>query len=229
MCDLPNRARMTMEAKDRLELRYEVARKAIHLSSLAIAVIYCHIQRELALIILIPLVAGFFLVDLLKNFEGPISRWYHRTFDSMLRHHELEPQKMHLNGATCITLSALFLVLFFPKIIAIAAFSMVSVSDTMAALVGKTFGRHRFADKSLEGSAAFFLSALLIVAIVPNLNPIAGLIMATVGTIVEAFIIRIGGFRIDDNLTIPIVSATAGLLFYQLFMPDAIAVLSLCR
>lgn len=60
MCDLPNRARMTMEAKDRLELRYEVARKAIHLSSLAIAVIYCHIQRELALIILIPLVAGFF-------------------------------------------------------------------------------------------------------------------------------------------------------------------------
>jgi len=161
-----------MEEKDRLELRYEVARKAIHLSSLAIAVIYCHIQRELALVILAPLVAGFFLVDLMKNFEGPVSNWYHRTFDSMLRHHELEPQKMHLNGATCITLSALFLVLFFPKIIAITAFSMVSVSDTMAALIGKTFGRHPTSRRqSLEGSAAFFLSALIIVAIVPNLNP----------------------------------------------------------
>jgi len=136
---------------------------------------------------------------------------------------------MHLNGATCITLSALFLVLFFPKIIAITAFSMVSVSDTMAALIGKTFGRHRFADKSLEGSAAFFLSALIIVAIVPNLNPVAGIVMAIVGTVAEAFIIRIGGFRIDDNLTIPIFSAIAGLLFYQLFMPGAIAMLSICR
>ena len=44
-----------MEAIDRLELRYEVARKAIHLSSLSIPVIYWFISRELALLLLVPL------------------------------------------------------------------------------------------------------------------------------------------------------------------------------
>ncbi|TCD48808.1 diacylglycerol/polyprenol kinase family protein [Chlorobium sp. N1] len=218
-----------MEHNDRLGLRYEIARKAIHLSSLAIALIYCHIERELALTLLVPLFLGFFSVDLLKNFRGPVADWYHGTFGSMLREHELEGERIHMNGATCITLSALLLVLLFPKIIAITAFSMVAVSDTMAALVGKTFGRHRFGHKSLEGSGAFFLSALAIVAVVPNIDPMAGVTMAVTGTLAEAFVFRIAGFRIDDNLTIPLTAAAAGMLYYLLFIPDALRLLSICR
>lgn len=217
-----------MEQHDRLEFRYEVARKAIHLSSLSIAVIYCHISRELALLLLLPLFGGFFLVDLLKNVAGPVSEWYHRTFGAMLRSHELEEEKMHFNGATCITFSALLLVLLFPKVLAVAAFAMVSVSDTMAALVGKRFGRHRFGHKSLEGSAAFLASSLLIVFVMPGLDPWAGAAMAVAATLTEALDPRIGGFKIDDNLTIPLSSAAIGLLVYLLFMPGRIAALSSC-
>jgi dolichol kinase len=218
-----------MEEIDRLELRYEVARKAIHLSSLSIPVIYCHISRELALLLLVPLFAGFFLVDLLKNFIAPVSVWYHTTFDAMLRTHEIQKEKNHLNGATCITLSALLLVLFFPKLIVVAAFSMVAVSDTLAAIIGKAFGKHRLGQKSIEGSAAFFLSAMVIVTVVPGINPWIGFIMAVVATVTEALVVRIGGFRIDDNLTIPLVSAIAGTLCYMLFMPEKIAYLSICH
>ena len=50
-----------MEAIDRLELRYEIARKAIHLSSLSIPLIYWYISRDLALFLLVPLFSGFFL------------------------------------------------------------------------------------------------------------------------------------------------------------------------
>jgi dolichol kinase len=201
-----------MEEIDRLELRYEVARKAIHISSLSIPLIYWFISRELALFILVPLFAGFFLVDLLKNFFTPISEWYHQTFGAMLRTHELKPAKAQLNGATYIMMAALLLVLFFPKIIAVAAFSMVAVSDTLAAIIGKTFGKHRFGQKSVEGSVAFFLSALAVVAIVPGLNPIIGIIMAITGTLTEAFMVRIREFKIDDNLSIPLVSASVGTL-----------------
>ncbi|WP_076792001.1 diacylglycerol/polyprenol kinase family protein [Chlorobium sp. KB01] len=211
------------EAIDRLELRYEVARKAIHLSSLSIPVIYYFITRELALLLLLPLFAGFFLVDLLKNFVPPVSKWYHKTFDSMLRTHEIKGEKNHLNGATCITLSALLLVLFFPKIIAIAAFSMVAVSDTLAAIIGKAFGKHRFGQKSIEGSMAFFLSALLIMKFIPEINPGIGFAMALVATVTESFVLRIGSFRIDDNLSIPLVSATFGTLCYMLFLPGTLA------
>ena len=95
-----------MKKIDRLKLRYEVARKTIHLSSLSIPVIYYFISRDVALLLLVPLFAGFFLVDLLKNFYSPVSKWYHSTFDAMLRTHELE-KKPYLNGATYITLGAL--------------------------------------------------------------------------------------------------------------------------
>ncbi len=201
-----------MEEIDRLELRYEVARKAIHLSSLSIPVIYWFISQELALLLLVPLFFGFFLIDLLKNFFAPVSVWYHKTFDSMLRAHELKRTKTHLNGATYIMMAALLLVLFFPKIIAVTAFSLVAVSDTLAAIIGKRFGRHRFGLKSVEGSAAFFLSALVVISIVPGLNFFIGLIMAITATLTEAFMIRIGEFKIDDNLSIPLASAAAGTL-----------------
>ncbi len=197
---------------DRLELRYEVARKAIHLSSLSIPVIYWFISRELALLLLFPLFSGFFLIDLLKNFFTPVSIWYHKTFDSMLRTHELERTKNNLNGATYIMMAALLLVLFFPKIIAVAAFSLVAVSDTLAAIIGKSFGKHRFGQKSVEGSAAFFCSALVVISIVPGLNPFIGIIMAVTATLTEAFIVRIGEFKVDDNLSIPLASAIVGKL-----------------
>jgi dolichol kinase len=201
-----------MEEIDRLELRYEVARKAIHLSSLSIPVIYWFISRELALFLLVPLFSGFFLIDLLKNFFTPVSVWYHKTFGAMLRTHELKKAKAQLNGATYIVMAALLLVLFFPKIIAVTAFAMVAVSDTLAAIIGKTFGKHRFGQKSVEGSVAFFLSALAVVSLVPGLNFFIGVIMALTGTLTEAFMVRIGEFKIDDNLSIPLVSASVGTL-----------------
>ncbi len=213
---------------DRLKLRYEVARKTIHLSSLSIPVIYYFISRDVALLLLVPLFAGFFLVDLLKNFYSPVSKWYHSTFDAMLRTHELE-KKPYLNGATYITLGALLLVIFFPKIIVIATFSMVSISDTFAAVIGKAFGKHRFGEKSIEGSIAFFLSALVIIAVVPELNIVIGLVMAIAATLTETFFVRIGNFKVDDNLSIPLVSASIGMLCYFLFLPEQIPFLSIVR
>lgn len=213
---------------DHLEFRYEFARKAIHLSSLLIPLIYCHIGRELALIILAPLAAGFLGVDLLKNFVPAISAWYHSTFAPMLRHHELNKERLHLNGATWITLSAFILIAAFPKMLAIAAFSIVSVSDTLAAIVGKRFGRHRFGEKSFEGSAAFFVSALGVAAVVPHIALPAGLAMAAAGTIAEAVVIRIGGFKVDDNITVPLAAAVAGLCCYLWFLPGSMHLLSAC-
>jgi len=201
-----------MEEIDRLELRYEVARKAIHLSSLSIPVIYSFITQELALLLLLPLFSGFFLIDLLKNFFAPVSLWYHKTFDVMLRSHELDKTKAHLNGATYIVMAAVLLVLFFQKNIAVTALCLVAVSDTLAAIIGKSFGKHRFGQKSVEGSAAFFLSALVVISFVPNLNLFTGIVMAITATLTEAFLVRIGPFKVDDNLSIPLASAVAGTL-----------------
>lgn len=205
-----------MEENTQLALRYEIARKAIHLSSVSIPILYWFLSRDVALLLLTPLFAGFFVIDLLKNFVPPISRWYHRTFDAMLRSHELNEEKFTFNGATYMVLSALLLVLFFPKVIAVTAFAMVAISDTMAAIVGRTLGRHRFGLKSVEGSTAFFVSALAIVAVVPELPPVIGIAMAITATIAEALAGQVSRLKIDDNLVIPLSSATVGFLFYGL-------------
>ncbi|NTW55017.1 MAG: phosphatidate cytidylyltransferase [Chlorobaculum sp.] len=207
---------------DLLAFRYEFARKAIHLSSLLIPLIYWHIGRKQALLILTPVAAGFFLVDVTKHFVPFISTWYHSTFGTMLRGHELTRDRLHLNGATWITLAAFILIAFFPKTIAVAAFAMVSVSDTVAALVGKRYGRHRFGQKSFEGSFAFFASALLVVALIPGLLLPVGIAMALAGTIVEALDLKIAGFRIDDNFSVPLAGAIAGLFCYTWFFPEAL-------
>ena len=207
---------------DRLAFRYEFARKAIHLSSLLIPLIYWHIGRKQALLILAPMTAGFFLVDISKHFVPFLSTWYHSTFGTMLRHHELSRERLHLNGATWITLAALVLVAFFPKTIAVASFAMVSVSDTVAALVGKRYGQHRFGQKSFEGSFAFFASAILVVAVIPGLPLPVGAVMALAGTIVEALALKIAGFRIDDNFSVPLTGAIAGVLASAWLFPSSV-------
>lgn len=211
--------------RDRMTFRYEFARKAIHLSSLLIPLIYWHIGRKQALLILAPVTLGFLLVDVFKNVIPSLSAWYHATFQTMLREHELSKDRLHLNGATWITLAAFALIAFFPKTIAVAAFAMVSISDTVAALVGKKYGQHHFGQKSFEGSLAFFLSAIPIVAMIPGLLFPVGLVMAIAGTITEAMVLRIGEFRIDDNLSVPLVGAIVGMMCYTWFFPEALSTL----
>jgi dolichol kinase len=207
---------------DRLGFRYEFARKAIHLSSLLIPLIYWHIGRLQALLILTPMTAGFLLVDVSKHFVPFLSTWYHSTFGTMLRNHELSRDRLHLNGATWITLAAFVLIAFFPKTISVAAFAMVSVSDTVAALVGKRYGRHRYGQKSIEGSLAFFASAVVVVALIPNLPLTVGIIMALAGTIIEAMALKIGGFRIDDNFSVPVAGAITGVLASAWLYPASV-------
>ena len=63
----------------------------------------------------------------------------------------------------------------------------------------------------------------------PELNIVIGLVKAVTATVTEAFIVNIGEFKVDDNLSIPLVSAAVGMLCYVLFLPDQIPLLSICR
>ena len=51
--------------------------------------------------------------------------------------------------------------------------------------------------------------------------------MAITATVTEAFMVRIGNYKIDDNLSIPIVSASVGILCYMLVLPEQIPFLSI--
>ena len=158
----------------------EMIRKGIHLASCRSPSSTTFISRQTALAILIPLTAAFFLADLCGSTTRRAGGSTMRYFGFLLRQHEQNTHGRKLTGATYVLLSACLCVLLFPKVIVITAFAILIISDSAAALIGRRFGKHRSSPNPLEGSSAFFVSALLVVAVAPKIaySPVEYLIGA---------------------------------------------------
>jgi len=209
------------DSAEHVSFEFELMRKGIHMMSLSIPVVYYFIPKDVALMILIPLTLLFVVGDALRSFHEPSFRLYHGIFGRMLRPHEKTLQKKTLNGASWVLISATLCVLVFPKLITITAFAILIISDTVAALVGRRYGTRRFNDKSLEGSSAFVLSAIVVIFFTPKVQyaPVEYVIAAVAavfGAIAEVLSYDI----IDDNIAIPVAIGSALWLLYVLFLPE---------
>ncbi len=203
-----------------IDYKAEIFRKSIHLCSLSIPIVYYFISREKALILLAPITLVFLLVDLLRHFHPPTAKIFYEAFGWMLRSHEHDERKKRLSGATHVLISATLCVLIFPKLITITSFAILIISDSAAALVGRRFGKRKFLRKSFEGSAAFFCTALIVIAATPKVSSEAGeyviaAVAAAFATVIEAMSVGI-----DDNLSIPISVGVVMWVLYSIFYPS---------
>ncbi len=149
--------------------RVEIQRKVVHLLGLAIPIGYSFTSEETALTVILCIFLAFLAVDLLRLFHrGTASLFERFIYGKVLR----ETEKSTLMGSTYYLFSALLTILLFPKPIAVASILILILSDTCAALVGKGIGRVPIFRKTLEGTLAFFLSALVIVFVVPRGGPV---------------------------------------------------------
>lgn len=195
-----------MSQKQEISYSQEILRKSIHLCSLSIPIVSSFIDKFLALEILLPITAAFVIIDLLSHIYAPIGALVQKFFGKMLRPHEYS-KTILLNGASWVLLSACLCLFIFPKIAFVVGFSTLIISDISAALFGRKFGKHKFFDKSLEGSSAFFISALIVMSIIGYLSSMPwiffafGALGALLGAIVEAASITL---RFDDNFSIPL-------------------------
>jgi len=204
-----------------INYRDELVRKLIHLCSLSIPVIYYYIPRSTAIIILLILTVLAIFLDLARYLSPAVGSIFYKIFGFLLRRHELDSRKKNLNGATYVFISALISILIFPKVLFITAFAILIVSDSMAALIGRKYGSHKFLAKSLEGTLAFFFSAIIVVLLTPKVEGnlteyVIGFIAAAAGAIVE----NISFGLADDNLSIPLSIGLTMWLLYILWLPD---------
>ncbi len=137
-----------------------------------------------------------------------------RLFARVAHPHE----RWRVNSATWYTTSLLVLALFAPARAALLGVVVLSVSDPIAALVGRRFGRHSIrAGRSVEGSFAFVLSGALaglavLTAFHPELGLGPALVLASASALVGAAV-ELLSIRVDDNVSIPVcVAAVAALL-----------------
>ncbi|HYM21059.1 MAG TPA: SEC59/DGK1/VTE5 family protein [Candidatus Kapabacteria bacterium] len=210
----------------------ELARKMIHLSSLAIPVAYSFLPKSTILWVLLPMTAIAVIIDYGKFYIGGVDRFYKFLFGPILREHETDGTRKLLSGGSYVLISACLCIIIFPKVIAITAFAVLIVSDATSALIGRRFGKHAFFDKSLEGSIAFFVSALLVISLAPKA---AGSITeffvaafgALVGTIAEAMSTRL---KLDDNFSVPCtIGITMWIVYFLLSLTHDPSYVSLYR
>lgn len=212
---------MTPFDQGTINYRDEVVRKLIHLCSLSIPIVYYFIPRTNAIIILSILTIVAVTLDLSRYFNPNVGKVFYKLFGFLLRRHEIDNKKKNLNGATYVFISGLICVIVFPKVFFITAFSILIISDSVAALVGRKWGRHKFLSKSLEGTLAFFISASIVIFFTPKINwspteYLIGFISAAIGAIVENVSF---GFA-DDNLSIPISIGLSMWILYLLLLPN---------
>ncbi|MFQ5806636.1 MAG: diacylglycerol/polyprenol kinase family protein [Phycisphaerae bacterium] len=183
----------------------EIRRKLIHLGSAAFPLAYWATDRQFMLRVLVPLAAVAIVAETLRRLSPGFRAFIDRWLGRVLRRTEAHT----FTGATYVTVANLLAIVLFEKPIAITVLLFLSVSDALASLVGIRFGTVRFLGKSLAGSMAFFVSGAAIALYVLRATPLVGLAGALIGTVVEALSLKIGAHKLDDNLSIPLITGAA--------------------
>ncbi len=177
----------------------ELYRKSIHISSLALPLAYRYIlgyNKTLAIAILFPFAFVALIVEIVRLENKTVKRIFYRVFGIMMRKHEVAD----FTGASYLLTATVFSIALFPRVIAFAALSFLSLGDTLAAVIGIRYGTRRFKGtaKSLEGSLACF-TACFAYALIFGLHPGMALVGAFAASVAELL-----KLPIDDNVKIPI-------------------------
>jgi len=137
-------------------------------------------------------------VEFMRLKSISFSGYFNRFVGNLLR----STEQSDLTGATYLFIGAFITILFFSKEIAVVALIFLMISDALAALVGKLWGKRVFyKDKTIEGSSIFLLTAFSTVVILPTHPLIIGFIGACTAFIIDVFVMKI-----NDNLMIPVGS-----------------------
>lgn len=212
---------MTPNERATIDYKNEVFRKAIHLCSLSIPIIYYHITKELALSILIPLTVFSLLIDYGRYYHKSLAEVVYKIFGFIMRKHEVDAKKKNLNGATYVLLSAVIVIVIFPKIFVVTSFTVLIIGDIAAALIGRKFGKTKFIFKSLQGTLAFIFFSGFVILFSPKIQGsfteyVIGFIAVIIGGLAE----NVSGEWADDNFMIPITMCITMWILYAIFFPQ---------
>ncbi len=178
----------------------EVLRKLIHISSIILPLMYRFVflnNRKLTFLFLVPLAFLFLIIEIIRLHNKTFQKIFINIFGVLLRKYEIN----NFTGATYLITSSIVCIAVFPADIAFLSISFLAIGDTLASVVGLTFGKRRFlgSPKSLEGSIACFAGTLLFAIFF--INPWVALAGAFTATLAE-----FSHIPLNDNIQIPVIS-----------------------
>ena len=190
-----------------LEFSYkrEILRKILHLSTCIFALMILCFGKKICIPIFLSLAILFFALDFLRLKNKYIQRFYNIFFGIVTKHYEEE----QLTSASYVFLSLIIVAIVFEVRIASAALLIMSLSDPIASLLGRAYGKFYIFDKTLEGSITFFIvSTMVLLSFDFSSDVILG--VAVLCTLIELFSTKM---HIDDNLSVPITASVLLFIF----------------
>jgi len=172
-------------------------RKLLRVCGLILPVLYFFIAKKYMLV-LVAAILLFFLYSDFSRARKKLSVLYKKT-------------EGKISNISLFLISCLVTIAFFPREIAIFALSFLVVGDTAAEVIGLKFGKIKLiGEKTLEGSLACLASCFAIGLILMIFLPLSLLLVmagSAAATFIELIPLRIGRFKIDDNLGMAIFAA----------------------
>ena len=183
-----------------------MGRKALHLLALVIPLGMWSLGNPLALYLLGGSALIAVAADVTRAYSSGFNAWIRTIFGPLMRAEELPDvgTRVTFNGATCVLVGAALLTLLFPLRIAVPVLTMTMLADAAAALVGRRIGRHNWGSLSatVEGSTAFVLTGLAVMAAFPSLVYASAAASVVVAAAIEAL-----PLPVNDNIRVPLVAA----------------------
>jgi glycerol-3-phosphate acyltransferase PlsY len=181
---------------------HHIGRKLYHLfGGLGLLSVYYLLGRTPALIFYAALFVVVLMLDIARLLVPTWNRFVFSHLENFVR-----PSEEHkLTGTAPYVLGiGLSLYAYTPEI-ATAAVCFLAVGDVAATTIGERYGKTRIIDKSLEGTIAFAIAAL-----------VAGFLLSFAGVHLAPWLIILGSLvaagvellplMVNDNLSIPIIS-----------------------
>jgi len=180
-----------------------MGRRLFHLvGCLVLAILALVISRDLFLWLLLSLATAFLLVDVIRLTWPVVNRLFVQLFSCLMRQQETTG----LNASTYVLVGSLLTLLLFDRDIAVAGLIFLGAGDAIAGMVGERWGRHKLLNKSLEGTAAFFIFSLVVGLIFKYAALDISLVVLILGAL-SAAIVELLPLPVNDNLAIPLLSA----------------------
>jgi len=190
-----------------------IVRKLYRLVLLVVPIIYYYWYKKYYVLAIVCAFAFSLTLDIIRLTNPTANdkvRQFFGPFAKFMRFIAKREELRDLSGTTYALMGCAIIMITMPKTVGITAILFNIFGDLFATIIGIRFGKTKIlGEKTLEGSVACFLSQIAVVAWSNwklGLPWFVGIIGAIFGTVVELVPIRVHNFKINDNLTIPILS-----------------------
>jgi len=203
-----------VDLKKRSDIHY--ARKIWHMSGVfSMFLAYIYLPPAVSMAILAIAWCLFVPFDFLRQKYPALNDWALHAFKPIMRQSEAR----NLAGTTYLLTGVLLVDIVFPRPVVALTLLFLAFADPIASYFGILYGKDKiFGHKSIQGfMAAFFVCTALTLVYLLSHNYLTDrlIVVSLLAGLVGAFAELIPIGKLDDNLTLPLMSAIGlSILFY---------------